>query len=430
MIGRRILPWVALVAALALAVAARAEIEVPRALAEALGQARAALDDGTPAKALARVDGWTGDPHPLLHVTRGHALIALDRAAEAVSAYDAALALEPTARSAGLGLVGALARLERWDRLADTLPRWAPLTPDAERGTHGLWLSMALGRADLPLAEAVARQAMLRFPSERRFRQALADVLLRTGRPDAARPLLEHALDAHPDEPALWSLLAFAHAEAGRADEARASLEAALLLSPEDGDLRARLARARLEAAQPQAALELVEPLAGTPAHRPLAIRVAVEAGDLERAAHWLGAATAAEQTPALRRLAAQVALGRGDHAAARAHLGALLQVAPDATVLVRLAGLERRAGALDRAEALLRRAAGLDGAAARLAILHLADLLLARSQPDAAAAILRRHLVDHPDDSAAQQLLAVARTRAAAPADLPRQTHRRGSAD
>lgn len=381
--------------------------EVPIGVAELLEDAGAALERGDAAAALARADAWKGPPHPLIDLVRGHALVRTEQWDAAVKAYRSALAADPDLEPAGRGLMAALARLERFPELTPVLARHAEASR-ADAQTLGLWLATALNTADLSLAEAVCRHGLLRFPEDVRFRQGLARVLLDTGRPAEAEALLRGLLAATPDDAARWQQLAFARQQRGVSP--RPALEAALLLTPDDLALRARFVELLLADALYPAAADHADALAHDPAHRMLAARATALAGQADRAAGYLAQVPAALQTSEFHRLAARVALARQDHAAARAALGALLtEGEADGRVLIQLAQLERQAGALARAEALLRQAVARPDATAGLAVLHLAHLLLSRQRREEAAQLLRTHLAQHPDDPSARRLLAAA---------------------
>lgn len=387
----------AIALALCLMASARAEpAETPAEVAALLGQVQAAAAAGDRAAALAAVEGWQGPAHPLADLARGHAYALAERHPDAIAAYRAALAADATLRPAGLGLIGALARAERWGALAAELPRWHdPATADDK--TMRLWLAAVLGADDALLAEEVARRGLLRWPADDRFRRGLAHALLTSGRRDAAAAALRPLIAASPGDAELWTQLA----RAAEGDTARLALEAAVLADPTDRGRRTRLVEALLAARRPHAALRYAEPLGPSP----LTVRAALAADDPAQAAEWLAALPTPDP-----RLAARVALANGDRVGARAALAALLTGGDaDAAALVQLAALERAAGAVDRAEALLRQAAARDDAHASVAVAHLAHLLISRGRRSEAAGVLRRHLVGHPADETARALLALA---------------------
>ncbi len=366
----------------------------PPGVGPLLATVEQAIAAGDGPAALAAVEGWDGPAHPLVALARGHALSLAGRHPDAIAAYRAALAGQPDLREAGLGLIGALARAEDWAGLCAELPRWMHLA-DAEQRTVRLWLAAALGAGDMLLAEEVARRGLVRWPGDEQLRRGLAHALLATDRPRAAAAALRRLLDAHPDDAGLWQRLATADPTL-----ARPALEAAVLVAPDDREARARLVTAQLAAGQTAAALRYAAPLASGP-DRVLAVRAAVAAGDVDQAAAWLEGV--ADRTPEVRRLRARVALARGDRATARRELSALLAIG-QTDVRIRLAALERAAGALDRAEALLRQAVA--AADPGPAALHLAHLLIQRGQRGPARRVLRAQVARAPGDDAARALL------------------------
>ncbi len=362
---------------------------------------RAPLEASDARAALDLLQAYAGPAHPLVDLARGHALTLADRHDEAIAAYRAAVAGDPTSREAGMGLVGALARGERWSALCAELPRWQAVET-ADAPTLRLWAAAALGAGDMLLAEEVARRAVVRFPNDDALRRALAHALSASGRPAAAAATLRRLLDVTPGDGDLWQQLAVAAPAVSRP-----ALEAAVLADPEARAPRRRLVTALLAAGQGAVALRYAAALldgradAVEPADRLLAVQAAVAAGETQRAGAWL--VDLPDADPRARRLKARVALTRGDAPAARAELAALL-AAGEVDVLLPLAALERAAGRWDRAEALLRQASALERPGA--APLHLAHLLLRRGRRAEAAQVLRQHLARAPADGAARVLL------------------------
>lgn len=385
---------------LCLMASARAEppAEAPAEVAALLGQVQAAAAAGDRAGALAAIEGWRGPAHPLADLARGHAFALAERYDDAIGAYRGALAVDATLRPAGLGLIGALARAEQWAALCAELPRWHD-PASADDKTMRLWLAAALGAEDALLAEEVARRGLVRWPGDGRFRRGLAHALLTSGRRDAAAAALRPLIAASPGDAELWMQLA----RASEGEAARLALEAAVLAEPADRRRRARLVEVLLAGGRADAALRYAGPLGATS----LTVRAALAAGESARAAEWLAELPEGERDG---RLAARVALANGDRVAARAALVALSTGGEaDAAALVQLAALERAAGALGRAEALLRQAAARDDPHASAAVAHLAHVLLSRGRRQEAAGVLRRHLVRHPADETARALLALA---------------------
>lgn len=382
---------------------------VPQPVAQHVQAISDALAQGDHARAVTLSAGWTGAQHPLVHLVRGHALSAADKTDAAVAAYEAALRADPTLKPAAMGLINTLARADRWDAVRPLVARWIDPARANSSGVR-LLLSAALETGDRPLAEAVARQGMLRFPDAVQFRRGLAHVLVEAGRGREAESHLRWLLRAAPADPVLWQQLAYTRQR--RDAPTRAALEAAVLSAPDDPALRQRLLAAQLSAGQHAAAIAHAEILmAGQPTPRQveLSVQAAVDNGAWDRAQRWIARA------PGLTRLAVRIALATGDLKAARAGLGQLLRGEPDdGPVLLQLAVLERRAGALNRAEALLRQAAALPDPTRRIADVQLANLLAHRGRAAEAVARLRAHLGRHPGDATARRLLDAIQARGA----------------
>jgi tetratricopeptide (TPR) repeat protein len=196
-----------------------------------------------------------------LHDLRGRTLLALGRNAEATSAFEAALSLDPShARAlAGLGVLAyargdaaaALGYLERASTAdrddPDIAYRTAQLllaakhSAEAEASLRALllrdpahagaandlaWLAASEG-GDLDEALALALRAT-RISAEPNYVDTLAFVLLRGGEIGAAVEKLEAALELHPAHPTLRYRLGTALLVRGDREEAKAVFRAAL----------------------------------------------------------------------------------------------------------------------------------------------------------------------------------------------------------
>lgn len=113
--------------------------------------------------------------------------------------------------------------------------------------------------------------------------------------------------------------------------------------------------------------------------------------------------------------IAAGRSLRLGEMADARLALRRLIeQDQADAGVFLWAGHLAEKAKDWAEAETLYDHARRQEGSAARLAALYLARLQLHRERTDEAARLLRAYLDQHPQDSSARALLAVARARGA----------------
>ena len=76
--------------------------QVPPKLAEILSGAQGDLRQGRPAEALRRLAGYQGSDHALRHLMMGHAYVRQSDHPAAITAYRAALRMDPKLAQAGL----------------------------------------------------------------------------------------------------------------------------------------------------------------------------------------------------------------------------------------------------------------------------------------------------------------------------------------
>lgn len=408
--------------------AAEAPPAVPRDLAPVLERAQQRLAAGEPQQALDALADWDGAAHAVHALLRGHALLAAERAQEAGDAYRAALELDPGLTQAGYGLVRSLAAGERWVAARDAAG--AHIAVDhAPREMVLLYASIAHALDDLPLLRAITTTGLLRFPGSTVMRRLRLAALVSGDDRAGARELVRSLLRDEPARAELWRTWA-ALAEDDPATQ-RVRLQAAVLAAPEDPRLRARLLGAFLAADQAGAAMRCAHVLMDQRTDWPeprthdwteLAVRAAMHDEQWEQARAWLATVPVAKRGRALHLIAARLALQAERGERALAALEALIVTGEnDPAVLLWAARLAADTGASARAEALLRRVMRSEGASAATARLHLARLLHAQGRRDAALALLRAHVREHPEDRLAARLLAVLRQEAAvSPANDP----------
>lgn len=146
---------------------------------------------------------------------------------EALSAYEAALALAPD----DPGLVTGLARL-------------------------------ALGMDMAAAAIGMARQALALRPGDTEATCLLARALAREGEIGAATRTLQVHLNEHPEDAAVWCALGVMVLETGDFDPARTFLEEALRIAPDLTAARFNLANLFVTLGQAERALQVLEPIA------------------------------------------------------------------------------------------------------------------------------------------------------------------------
>lgn len=227
------------------------------------------------------------------------------RTAEALAGFERVLAAEPGNRFALVRSGIALGRLGRHDEAIDRLRRAAADPAQAETRTA---LADALLRAGRP-AEAADEwaEAVRLQPRRAAAWSGLGTALGRAGRPADAVEAMARAVELEPSSPERLVRLAFAEHAAGRTADAAAHLGAAASLAPDRfahagalGLLLADLGRAA-EARPWLAASRPEEPEFAAARHRLAALAAA--AGDLAAARRALAEAIAAD--PALRARAA-----------------------------------------------------------------------------------------------------------------------------
>ncbi len=413
MVARTIL--LAVLAAAPAAVARDGARKVPPELAEVLNDARAALNQGRPDRAISLLTAWSGADHAIRRLILGHARAQTGDLAGAEADYRAALRLEPDLASAGLGLAHVLVRREEWAAAAESFGRHADVSA-CEADTLLLYARTARELRDARLARMLIATGIRRFPRDLRFRRL--DLAAAMDRADhaAAAEALDMLLAREPTDPELWQYRAAVLQAAGNAEGARAALMAAVLCQPGNlarhkallrslvvaGDASAVLARGKALLAGPMrdaaaADLELLE----------LLIRAADQARDDELLDKLLARVAPGDRTEAMHAIEARSALRRGRTPDARAALARLIRAGEaDAGAYLWAGRLAEKAGDLAEAETLYRQARRLEGASAELATLYLARLQHRRGRSEGAARLLRAHLDAHPADAAARALL------------------------
>lgn len=142
-----------------------------------------------------------------------------------------------------------------------TLPAWAvallsdPIVRggmDADR-LNEIAYSLAQNDLELPLALAIADEAVAAAPENAVIAETLGFALYKSGEPERALEVLEPLQDRIPENAELWLHLAQAHRATGAIDDARQSLDRAEEFAGQAGDVAEAVARERelLEAGGP-----------------------------------------------------------------------------------------------------------------------------------------------------------------------------------
>ena len=183
-------------------------------------------------------------PEPLAQL--GDTLAGEKRDADAVSAYDRAIALMPHPAPGDWGLFYArgaeLERLHEWPRSQADMNRALELSPDQPVVLNFLGYSMAERNQNLPAAQDMIERALHARPNDGAIVDSLGWVKLRLGDTKEALRLLERAAELEPEDPSITGHLGDAYWTAGRHVEAEDQWRRALVLKPDPDD------RVRIEA--------------------------------------------------------------------------------------------------------------------------------------------------------------------------------------
>lgn len=155
------------------------------------------------------------------------------RLAEAVAAYDAALALRPASPEAHFNRANALQALDQHEEAVTAYDALLTLHPADPQALNNRAVSLlALGRASEALASCVA--ALLLQPGYAGALHNRGNALAQLDRPEEALASIGAALAQQPEHAAAWSSCGRLLQGAGRHEEALAAFEAALRLRPGD----------------------------------------------------------------------------------------------------------------------------------------------------------------------------------------------------
>jgi len=190
-------------------------------------------------RAAARLDPAFG-PARLL---AGSSLLALGRAAEAVTELERAVRLLPNEKAAHLQLADACEQAGNVPclvREVRTLAALAPADPE---------YSYRLGKAYLQLSQWSYTRIRAIDPGSARLNEALGREYLEQGRPDLALREYEAAAERAPTLAGIHLAMARIHAEAQRWDDAAREVERELAVAP--GSAAALELKARVSAARP-----------------------------------------------------------------------------------------------------------------------------------------------------------------------------------
>jgi tetratricopeptide (TPR) repeat protein len=178
---------------------------------------------------------WPDRSEPL--ATEGDFLRATDKFADAVKAYDRAVArigaLKPDDWSLLYARGVALERDNNWPRAEKDFLDALKLSPDQPNVLNYLGYSWVDRGQNLDRAQNMIERAVTLRPNDGYIVDSLGWVLYREGHYDTAVTNLEHAVELKPDDPVINDHLGDAYWRVGRLSEARYQWHRALSLKPE-----------------------------------------------------------------------------------------------------------------------------------------------------------------------------------------------------
>jgi tetratricopeptide (TPR) repeat protein len=178
---------------------------------------------------------WPDRPEPL--ATEGDFLRASDKFADAVKAYDRAVARIGDLKSADWSMLYArgvaLERNNEWPRAEQDFLHALKLSPDQPNVLNYLGYSWVDRGENLDRAQTMIERAVQLRPNDGYIVDSLGWVLFREGHYDRAVTNLEHAVELKPDDPVINDHLGDAYWRVGRLAEARYQWRRALTLKPE-----------------------------------------------------------------------------------------------------------------------------------------------------------------------------------------------------
>jgi len=154
---------------------------------------------GAYAAALDRMDqaAASGETGYLLHLRRGWLLYLNGKYADAVVAYEAAIAEQPRSAEAMAGLTLPLMALRRWSDAEAACLNLLKVAPGNYLGMSRLaWVQFSAGQ--YAEAEAAYRNVLIQYPSDNDMRAGLGWSLLRQGRSAEAREAFKAVLRTVP----------------------------------------------------------------------------------------------------------------------------------------------------------------------------------------------------------------------------------------
>lgn len=174
-----------------------------------------------------KVQGWNA---------LGLAALQLDRADEALHAFEAGLALDPRNAAMALHRGHCLRRLGRYDAALQAFSQLVQAAPEWIEGWRGLAQVQATA-GQLQAALNSRQRARALAPGDAELEREYAIALLRTGATAEAAQCLEQVLRTHPQETQAWFWLGRARLARNEIPAAREAFEQARRCDPDDAEI-------------------------------------------------------------------------------------------------------------------------------------------------------------------------------------------------
>ncbi len=394
-------------------------VKLPAELAEVIEAAQDDLQNGRTDEAITHLKDYSGKDHALRHLLLGHTYLRRADLSAAAAAYQKALEMDNELSRAGVALGQVYARQEKWKESSRILGQYLA-TDECSADMLFMYTQVSRRMDDNRLCRVLTDKGLIRFPQDGRFRRMDVNLLVEEGRYALAAESVRKLLKKSPADADLWGQLAYTQSQAGDEEGGLAALESALMCRPNDIDLHRRFLATQLAEGKWLAVVNhgkelLSGPLAGKSRTDAKIMELLIRAADRGEKdkilGNWLKLVDEKDRSRTIRIIEARLALRRGKTKDARKVLRKLIaQGQADADIFLWAGHLAERAEDWARAATLYDYARRSEGSAAQLATLYLARLRYNRGMYDRAVELLKAHLNEHPQDTTARSLLALAR--------------------
>ena len=338
---------------------------------------------------------------------RGNLLMQLDRAKDAVGAYEKALVLLPDYTDALVNLGRAHLMLDAPDKTLEVYRRVIALG-EADAEIYQVMGHAFLMKEQAVSAETAFREVLLRQVDDRDARRGLAKALLDQERYKEAGAMVRELLVMMPSDAELWALRANLLVAADRLDDALVSIESARRVARVPSSLLVMLGDLYLQRQQPAYAVIAYEEAFTLEAPSiDVLLRIAdsfLRVDDPDRCRTYLLRAEAllkdrpvSAEVVRVRTLKARLAYRQQNYEEARVLTAAGLKADPlDGALLVLMGDISAAEKKVDDAVVMYRRAARVDGYRAEARVKH-AQLEVSQRRLESAVRLLEEALALKP---------------------------------